>query len=91
MTFRYEVGDWVKYKRSITTPTGGWQGADHRSLGFVQSVLDKDHLIVSFCSGETNVLVNEVIKVVPLNRGQHVRLRRDVQKPRYILFFLWSL
>ncbi|XP_078442158.1 protein kinase KEG [Wolffia australiana] len=79
----YEVGDWVKFKRSISTPTYGWQGADHRSLGFVQSVVDDDRLIVSFCTGETNVMVNDVIKVIPLNRGQHVRLRRDVQKPRF--------
>ncbi|XP_057978784.1 E3 ubiquitin-protein ligase KEG [Malania oleifera] len=79
----YEVGDWVKFKRSITAPTYGWQGAKHKSVGFVQSVPDKDNLIVSFCSGEAHVLVDEVIKVIPLDRGQHVRLKPDVKEPRF--------
>lgn len=83
---RYQVGDWVKFKRSITAPTYGWQGAKHKSVGFVQSVLDKSNLIVSFCSGEARVLANEVIKLIPLDRGQHVQLRQYVKEPRYCLW-----
>nr|XP_023889713.1 E3 ubiquitin-protein ligase KEG isoform X1 [Quercus suber] len=79
----FEVGDWVKFRRSITTPTYGWQGAKHKSVGFVQNVPDKDNLIVSFCSGEARVLANEVIKVIPLDRGQHVMLKPDVKEPRF--------
>lgn len=79
----YQVGDWVKFKRSITAPTYGWQGAKHKSVGFVQSVLDKSNLIVSFCSGEARVLANEVIKLIPLDRGQHVQLRQYVKEPRF--------
>ncbi|CAL5330573.1 unnamed protein product [Camellia sinensis] len=79
----YQVGDWVKFKRSTTSPTYGWQGAKHRSVGFVQSVPDKDNLIVSFCTGEARVLANEVIKVIPLDRGQHVQLKSDVKEPRF--------
>ncbi|KAK6928918.1 Serine-threonine/tyrosine-protein kinase, catalytic domain [Dillenia turbinata] len=79
----YEVGDWVKFKRSVTTPTHGWQGANHKSVGFIQSVLDKDNLVVSFCSGEARVLANEVIKMIPLDRGQHVQLKPDVKAPRF--------
>ncbi|XP_042520252.1 E3 ubiquitin-protein ligase KEG isoform X2 [Macadamia integrifolia] len=79
----YEVGDWVKFKRSVETPTYGWQGARHKSVGFVQSVEDRDNLIVSFCSGEARVLASEVIKVIPLDRGQHVKLKADVTEPRY--------
>ncbi|PSS24307.1 E3 ubiquitin-protein like [Actinidia chinensis var. chinensis] len=79
----YQVGDWVKFKRSITTPTYGWQGAKHKSVGFVQCVPDKDNLIVSFCTGEARVLANEVIKVIPLDRGQHVQLKPDVKEPRF--------
>ncbi|KAF8398239.1 hypothetical protein HHK36_017165 [Tetracentron sinense] len=79
----YEAGDWVKFKRSVKAPTHGWQGARHKSVGFVQCVQDKDNLIVSFCSGEARVLVNEVIKVIPLDRGQHVQLKPDVKEPRY--------
>ncbi|KAK4483563.1 hypothetical protein RD792_010762 [Penstemon davidsonii] len=79
----YQVGDWVKYRRRIEEPSYGWQGATHRSVGFVQSVPDNDNLIVSFCSGEARVLVNEVIKVIPLDRGQHVQLRSDVKEPRF--------
>lgn len=83
--FRFEVGDWVKFRRSITTPTYGWQGAKHKSVGFVQNVPDKDNLIVSFCSGEARVLANEVTKVIPLDRGQHVMLKPDVKEPRFDL------
>ncbi|MBA0630009.1 hypothetical protein Godav_002144, partial [Gossypium davidsonii] len=71
------------FRRRITTPTYGWQGARHKSVGFVQNVVDRDNLIVSFCSGDGNarVLVNEVVKVIPLDRGQHVKLRADVKEP----------
>ncbi|XP_045819942.1 E3 ubiquitin-protein ligase KEG isoform X2 [Trifolium pratense] len=79
----FEVGDWVKFKRTVTTPTHGWQGARPKSVGFVQSIPDRDNLIVSFCSGEVHVLPNEVVKVVPLDRGQHVQLKGDVKEPRF--------
>lgn len=79
---RYDAGDWVKFRRSITTPKYGWQGAKPKSVGFVQSIPDKDHLIISFCTGEACVLVNEVIKVIPLDRGQHVKLKDDVKEPK---------
>lgn len=82
--FRYQVGDWVKFRRSVLNPTYGWQGANHKSVGFVQSVPDKDNLMVSFCSGEARVLANEVIKVIPLDRGQHVQLKADVEEPRSV-------
>lgn len=79
----FEIGDWVKFKKSVKVPKYGWQGAKHRSVGFVQSVPDKEHLIVSFCSGEARVLANEVIKVIPLDRGQHVQLKSDIKEPRF--------
>ncbi|KAJ9565742.1 hypothetical protein OSB04_001708 [Centaurea solstitialis] len=79
----YQVGDWVKFKRTVATPTYGWQGATHKSVGFVQSVPDNDNLFVSFCSGEARVLANEVMKVIQLDRGQHVQLKADVREPRY--------
>lgn len=87
MIFSYQVGDWVKFKRSIRTPTYGWQGAKHRSVGFVQCVPDKDNLIVSFCTGEARVLANDVVKVIPLDRGQHVQLKPDVKEPRFGFMF----
>ncbi|XP_038988761.1 E3 ubiquitin-protein ligase KEG [Phoenix dactylifera] len=79
----YVVGDWVKFKRSVKNPAYGWQGASHKSVGFVQDVMDNDNLLVSFCSGEAHVLANEVIKVIPLNRGQHVQLKVDIKEPRF--------
>ncbi|KAM3410269.1 hypothetical protein ACQJBY_002464 [Aegilops geniculata] len=78
----YEVADWVKFRRTVTSPDFGWQGAGPKSIGFVQSIVDHDHLIVSFCSGEARVLTSEVIKVIPLNRGQHVQLKADILEPR---------
>ncbi|OIW15436.1 hypothetical protein TanjilG_28635 [Lupinus angustifolius] len=79
----FEVGDWVKFRRTVITPTHGWQGARKKSVGFVQSFLDRDNLVVSFCSGEVHVLANEVVKVIPLDRGQHVQLKKDVKEPRF--------
>ncbi|XP_008783270.2 E3 ubiquitin-protein ligase KEG-like [Phoenix dactylifera] len=79
----YEVGDWVKFKRSVINPAQGWQGASHKGVGFVQAIMDNNNLLVSFCSGEARVLASEVIKLVPLNRGQHVQLKSDVKEPRY--------
>ncbi|KAJ4824066.1 hypothetical protein Tsubulata_032581 [Turnera subulata] len=79
----YDVGDWVKFNRSVSTPTYGWQGAKHKSVGFVQTIVDKDNLVVSFCTGEARVLANEVLKVIPLDRGQHVQLKQDVKEPRF--------
>lgn len=73
----------MKFKRSVKTPAYGWQGARHKSVGFVQTVLDKDNLMVSFCTGEARVLATEVTKVIPLDRGQHVQLKPDVKEPRY--------
>ncbi|WZZ38267.1 hypothetical protein YC2023_034526 [Brassica napus] len=79
----YEIGDWVKFKRRITTPLHGWQGAKPKSVGFVQTILEKEDMIVAFCSGEAHVLASEVVKLIPLDRGQHVRLRKDVKEPRF--------
>lgn len=74
----------MKFKRIIKNPAYGWQGASHKSVGFVQDVMDNDNLLVSFCSGEAHVLANEVIKVIPLNRGQHVQLKANIKEPRYV-------
>ncbi|XP_074569052.1 E3 ubiquitin-protein ligase KEG [Curcuma longa] len=82
----YEVGDWVRFKRSVENPTYGWQGANHKSIGFVQTVPNNENLIVSFCTAEgreARVLANEVVKVIPLDRGQHVKMKSDVKKPRF--------
>ncbi|KAF9600592.1 hypothetical protein IFM89_011121 [Coptis chinensis] len=68
---RYEVGDWVKFKRSVKTPTLGWQGARHKSVGFVQNVQDRDNLIVSFCSGEAHVLADEIAAPLVLSSSYH--------------------
>ena len=73
----------MKFKRTVTTPTHGWQGAKHKSVGFVQNVVDKDNLAVSFCTGDARVLASEMVKVIPLDRGQHVQLKPDVKEPRY--------
>lgn len=80
----FQVGDWVRFKRRISSPTYGWQGAKRKSVGFVQNVPDRDNLIVSFCAGiEAQVLASEVIKVIALDRGQHVQLKADIKEPRF--------
>ncbi|KAG0500795.1 hypothetical protein HPP92_000867 [Vanilla planifolia] len=79
----YEVGDWVNFKRNVSTPAYGWQGANHRSIGFVQEVLDNETLAVSFCSGTARAFKEEVVKIIPLSRGQHVQLKPDVGNQRF--------
>ncbi|KAJ4840034.1 hypothetical protein Tsubulata_033350 [Turnera subulata] len=81
----FEVGDWVKFRKSLKNPMRGWQGAKHGSVGFIRDVQDEGHLIVSFCTGSAHVLANEVIKVIPLDRGQLVQLKPGIMKPRYEL------
>lgn len=81
----------MKFRRTVITPTYGWQGARQKGVGFVQSVPDRDNLIVSFCSGEVHVLANEVVKVVPLDRGQHVQLKEDVKEPRFVLHKCYTI
>ncbi|KAG4947336.1 hypothetical protein JHK87_043343 [Glycine soja] len=79
----FELGDWVKFRKTSIIPTNGWEGDRQKQVSFVQRVPDKDNLIVSFCSGEYySVLANEVVKVVLLDRGQHVQLKEDAKKPR---------
>lgn len=36
--------------------------------------------MVSVCYGEVHVLANEVIKLIPLDKGQHVQLKNDVKE-----------
>ncbi|KAL5159578.1 E3 ubiquitin-protein ligase KEG [Glycine soja] len=50
----FEVGDWVKFRKTSMTPTNGWEG------------------------DRQNVLANEVVKVIPLDKGQHVQLKEDI-------------
>lgn len=88
MVIRFEIGDWVKFRRTVGSPTYGWQGAKHGSVGFVQRVLDNDNLVVSFCSGMAHLLTNEVIKVIPLDRGQLVRLKPAVKEPRFDAIYM---
>lgn len=66
----------------MTNPAYGWQGAGPRSVGFVQGSQSSDGLSVSFCSGVAHVLADEIIKVIPMDRGQLVQLKPDVREPR---------
>ncbi|XLS91843.1 hypothetical protein HN51_067851 [Arachis hypogaea] len=34
-------------------------------------------------SGEVYVLANEIVKLIPLDRGQHVQLKEDEKEPKY--------
>lgn len=71
----------MKFKRGIRTPLHGRLGAKPKSVGFVQTILEKGNMVVTFCSGEARVLASEVVKLIPLDGGQHVRLRKDVREP----------
>ncbi|XP_024545688.1 E3 ubiquitin-protein ligase KEG isoform X2 [Selaginella moellendorffii] len=79
----FDVGDWVKFRRTISSPRYGWGSTRPSSVGFVQNIIDGTTLLVSFCSGEAKVAVDEVVKLIPLDRGHSVRLKSTVKQPRF--------
>ncbi|CAN6992621.1 unnamed protein product [Brassica oleracea var. botrytis] len=86
----YKIGDWVKFKRDVTTPLHGWQGANPKSVGFVQNILaDNEDMIVAFCSGEARVLANEVVKFDSL--GQRPACKTPKRCERAKVWLAWPV
>lgn len=72
----------MKLRRGIKTHVHGWIGAKPKSVGFVKIILEREDMIVTFWSVKARVLASEVVKLVPLDMDQHVKLMRDVREPR---------
>jgi E3 ubiquitin-protein ligase KEG len=69
------VGDWVKVKHSIRTPTYQWGDVNHNSIGVIHRAEDGD-LWIAFCFCERLWLCKEweVEKVRPFRQGDKVRI-----------------
>ncbi|GBG60914.1 hypothetical protein CBR_g16035 [Chara braunii] len=80
----FDPGDWVTFRRFVDESLYDWGEVMPRSVGLVLSV-DKEasELIVTFCGHEMQVSPKDVRKIVPFERGQHVRVKAEVKQPRY--------
>lgn len=78
------VGDWVKVKDCVATPTYQWGDVNHNSIGVVHRAEDGE-LWVAFCFCERQWLCKrwEVEKVRPFRLGDRVRIRPGLVTPRW--------
>jgi E3 ubiquitin-protein ligase KEG len=78
------IGDWIKVKDSVATPTYQWGDVNHSSIGVVHRAGDGE-LWVSFCFCERLWLCKgwEVEKVRPFRQGDKVRIRPGLVTPRW--------
>jgi E3 ubiquitin-protein ligase KEG len=78
------IGDWVRVRASVSTPTHHWGEVSHSSIGVVHRVED-DNLWVSFCFVERLWLckASEMERVRPYKVGDKVRIRDGLVSPRW--------
>lgn len=53
------------------------------SVEYLQTILEREDMIVTLSSCEARALASEVGKLISLDSGQHVRLKKDVREPRF--------
>lgn len=77
------IGDWVKARASVSTPTHQWGDVTHLSIGVVHRIEDGD-LWVAFCFVERLWLCKacEMERVRPFKVGDKVRIREGLVTPR---------
>ena len=78
------IGDWVKVKASVITPTHQWGEVTHSSIGVVHR-MEEGELWVAFCFMERLWLckASEMEKVRPFRVGDKVRIRDGLVAPRW--------
>lgn len=78
------IGDWVRVKASVSTPTHHWGEVSHSSVGVVHRMEGGD-LWLSFCFTERLWLCKawEVERVRPFRVGDSVRIREGLVAPRW--------
>eukprot|EP00850_Spirogloea_muscicola_P008200 SM000043S15828 [mRNA] locus=s43:431291:439771:+ [translate_table: standard] len=83
----YLVGDWVRLRDRGTgvRPRYNWHGAGPHSTAVVHSISDAGVLDLAgtFRQGRWQAHCSDVEKVEALRVGHHVRLRRDLDSPRW--------
>ncbi|KAI9115477.1 hypothetical protein K1719_013796 [Acacia pycnantha] len=79
-----QIGDWVKVRASVSTPTHQWGEVGHSSIGVVHRMEGED-LWVSFCFMERLWLCKawEMERVRPFIIGDKVRIREGLVSPRW--------
>ena len=78
------IGDWVKVKASVVTPTHQWGEVTHSSIGVVHR-MEEGELWVAFCFMERLWLckASEMEKIRPFRVGDKVRIRDGLVAPRW--------
>lgn len=78
------IGDWVRVRASVSTPTHHWGEVSHASIGVVHR-MENDELWVAFCFMERLWLCKawEMEKVRPFKVGDRVRIREGLVTPRW--------
>lgn len=78
------IGDWVKVKASVSTPTHQWGDVTHTSIGVVHRIEDSD-LWVAFCFREKLWIckASEMERVRPFVVGDMVKIREGLVAPRW--------
>lgn len=78
------IGDWVKVRASVSTPTHQWGDVSYASIGVVHRIEDGE-LWVAFCFVERLWLCKawEMERVRPFKVGDNVRIREGLVTPRW--------
>lgn len=78
------IGDWVRVKASVTTPTHQWGEVTHSSMGVVHR-MEEGELWVAFCFMERLWLckASEMEKIRAFRVGDKVRIRDGLVAPRW--------
>ncbi|GFY92269.1 protein kinase [Actinidia rufa] len=76
------IGDWVKVRASVSTPTHQWGDVSHSSIGVVHRIEDGE-LWVAFCFMDRLWLCKEgeMERVRPFKVGDNVRIREGLVTP----------
>lgn len=79
-----QIGDWVRVKASVTTPTYQWGEVSHTSMGVVHR-MENGELWVAFCFMERLWLCKawEMERVRSFKVGDKVRIREGLVTPRW--------
>lgn len=79
-----QIGDWVRVRASVATPSYQWGDVSHSSIGVVHR-MENGELWVAFCFMERLWLCKawEMERVRPFKVGDKVRIREGLVTPRW--------
>lgn len=81
---KLHVGDWVRVRENVSTPTHQWGDVRHSSIGVVHRLEDED-LWVAFCFLDRLWLCKawEMEKIRPFKVGDKVKIKDGLVTPRW--------